>query len=308
PYYSEAERTFDTPQNFTGNGAESLRVYYRGLSPAFQETASGTILMNGVGADIWGTADQFRFAYKALSGNGSMVVRVNSIYNSNAWAKAGVMIRATTDAGSVHAFMALTPGGAGGGNGASFQRRPTSSGNSENTDSTVLISMPYWVKLDRTGDKFSAYLSPDGTTWTQLGTSITITMPSAALIGLALCSHDAAIVTGADFSNVATTGGVTGAWQTAEIGATQQEGNSAEPVYVTVKDSSGKSKTVVTSDAFASARTGWQEWLIPLSEFAGVKMTAVESIVIGVGNRTGPAAGGTGTVYIDDIGFGAVLP
>ncbi|MGE5293398.1 MAG: LamG-like jellyroll fold domain-containing protein [Solirubrobacterales bacterium] len=304
PYYSEAERTFDTPQNFTGNGAESLRVYYRGLSPAFQETASGDVLMNGIGVDIWGTADQFRFAYKNLTGNGSMVVRVNSLHNSNAWAKAGVMIRANTDPGSVHAFMALTPGGAGGGNGASFQRRLTVDGTSASTDSTVLISAPYWVKLDRTGDKFSAYLSPDGVTWTQLGESLTITMPNAALIGLALCSHDAVIVTGAEFSDVATTGGVTGAWQMAEIGVAQPAGNSAEPVYVTVKDSSGKSKTVMSSESAASARMSWQEWVIPLSEFTGVKMTAVDSIVIGVGNRTAPAAGGTGTIYVDDLGYG----
>ncbi|MGE5293397.1 MAG: hypothetical protein ACM3VT_01080, partial [Solirubrobacterales bacterium] len=81
--------------------------------------------------------------------------------------------------------------------------------------------------------------------------------------------------------------------------------NSSERLYLTVKDSSGKSKTVASVDA-ATAATSWQQWTIPLSEFtsAGVKMTAVKSIVIGVGNRTSPTAGGTGTVYIDDIGYG----
>ena len=77
--------------------------------------------MNAIGTDIWGTADQFRFAYKTLTGNGTIVARVDSLYNSNVWAKAGVMIRQNTDAGSVHAFMASrrqSPG-----NGASFQRR-----------------------------------------------------------------------------------------------------------------------------------------------------------------------------------------
>jgi hypothetical protein len=45
---------------------------------------------------------------------------------------------------------------------------------------------------------------------------------------------------------------------------------------------------------------------IPLSEFisAGVKMTAVKSLTIGVGNKAAPQAGGIGTMYIDDIGFG----
>jgi hypothetical protein len=81
--------------------------------------------------------------------------------------------------------------------------------------------------------------------------------------------------------------------------------NSSERLYLTVKDSSGKSKTVASVDA-ATMATSWQQWTIPLSEFtsAGVKMTAVKSIVVGVGNRTSPAAGGTGTVYIDDISYG----
>jgi hypothetical protein len=37
-------------------------------------------------------------------------------------------------------------------------------------------------------------------------------------------------------------------------------------------------------------------------------MTAVKSIVIGVGNKTSPTAGGTGVIYIDDIGYGRPLP
>ncbi len=74
------------------------------------QTASGSILMNAIGADIWDAADQFRFAYKTLTGNGTMIARVNSIYNSNAWAKGGVMIRQSIEAGSTHAFMPITPG------------------------------------------------------------------------------------------------------------------------------------------------------------------------------------------------------
>jgi hypothetical protein len=37
---------------------------------------------------------------------------------------------------------------------------------------------------------------------------------------------------------------------------------------------------------------------------AGVQTTAVKSLTIGVGNKAAPKAGGTGTVYIDDIGYG----
>ncbi len=83
-------------------------------------------------------------------------------------------------------------------------------------------------------------------------------------------------------------------------------GNSSEGLYITVKDNAGKSKTIANADAAATVATSWQQWTIPLSEFtsAGVKMTAVKSIVIGVGNRASPTAGGTGKVYIDDLGYG----
>ncbi len=307
PNFSEAERTFSPAQDWTGGGAQELVVYFRGLAPSFAETASGSIVMNAIGTDIWNNGDQFRFAYKTLSGDGTMVARVDSIFNSNVWAKGGVMIRQNVQAGSVHAFMPITPGGTSAGNGASFQRRLTAGGASANTDNTAAaVAAPYWVKIERKGDAFSGYISPDGKTWTQLGTAQTITMNNPVLIGLALCSHDAAIATSATFSNVSTTGNVTGAWQVAEIGAPQPAGNSLEGLYLSVKDSSGKTKVVQHPDAAATASMAWQQWTIPLSEFtaAGVKMTAVKSLTIGVGNKAAPKAGGTGTVYIDDISYG----
>jgi hypothetical protein len=310
PYYSEAELAFDSPRNLTAHGAGAVSLYFQGVTPAFKELASGHILMNGLGADIWGTADQFRFAHKTLTGNGTMIARVNSVYNSNVWAKAGVMIRQSASAGSVHAFACITPGGAGAGNGASFQRRPVVDAASTNSNSATVVAAPYWVKIERVGDNFSAYMSPDGVAWTSLGAAVSIPMTGPVLIGLALCSHNATALTGADFSDVATTGNVTGAWQIAEIGLAQREGNSPEGLYLTVKDSAGRSKTIVNPDAAATARMGWQQWLIPLADLTagGLKATAVDSIVIGVGSRTSPATGGAGTIYIDDIGFGVPMP
>jgi hypothetical protein len=310
PYYSEAEFAFQTPKNLTAGGARNLSLYYRGVSPSFKQTASGGILMNGIGSDIWGSSDAFRFVYKTLTGNGTIVARIDSLYNSNSWAKGGVMIRQNTDPGATNVLMAKT---AVDGSGATFQWRLTAGATSANVDASTVnttVTCPYWLKVQRSGDSFTAYISPDGAAWTQMGTAQTITMTGSVMIGLALTSHDAAVTTGAEFSNVAIIGNTTGDWQIAEIGTVQQEGNSAEPIYVTVKDNSGKSKTVVSSDAVASARMGWNHWTIPLSDLtsAGVKMTAVKSIVIGVGNKAAPTAGGTGILYIDDLGFGTPLP
>ncbi len=300
PFYSEAERTFEAGQDWTTNGTDSLSLYCRGVAPAFIEIAEGNIVMNGIGADIWNMADQFRFAYKSLSGDGSIIARVDSIANSNAWAKAGVMIRENLEAGSAHAMVVVTPG-----NGVSFQRRPEADGASANTDVTGLTA-PYWVKLIRTGNTLTAQRSEDGVTWTDIEVTpaLAIPMTSNVYIGLAVTSHDAAVATGAEFSNVSTTGNVTGAWQVAEIGAEQPEGNSAEPLYVIVRDSSGKTATVVNPDSAATVRPTWNEWVIPLSELAGVDMSRVEAMTVGVGSPDNPTAGGTGIVYIDDIAYG----
>jgi len=47
--------------------------------------------------------------------------------------------------------------------------------------------------------------------------------------------------------------------------------------------------------------TGWNEWVIDLTEFAGVNLSNVGSITIGIGTRNAPAAGDVGTMYFDDI-------
>jgi len=302
PFYSETEREFQTAQNWTGHGADTLVIYVRGNAPSFVETADGGIIMSAVGTDIWDTTDQFRYAYKSLSGDGSMTVRVDSLVRSNEWAKAGVMIRETLEPGSKHAFVALTPEPS---HGLSFQRRPVAGQASGNTD-VANIPLPHWVKLTRTGNVFAAQQSADGVTWTDVVVSpaLEIQMAGNVYIGLALCSHDAAIVTAAEFSNVSTTGNVTGNWQTAEIGAAQPAGNSSESMYVTIEDAAGKTAMVVNADAAITVRPTWQEWAIPYSDLSGVNLSRVQKMAIGVGSATAPTAGGAGTVYIDDIGYG----
>ena len=126
------------------------------------DAATGTYTVGGAGTDIWGNADQFTYAYKALKGDGTMIARVVSDdgTGANTWAKAGVMIRESLAAGSTHAFMPIT---AGGGNGRSFQRRLVTDLASTNADGAApKIAAPYWVKIERKGNDFSGYVSqPD---------------------------------------------------------------------------------------------------------------------------------------------------
>jgi len=304
PFYSEAERTFDTPQDWTVNGADTLTVYFRGNPAAFAESA-GTITMSGGGTDIWNTADQFRFACKQLNGDGTMIAKVESVGNTDPWAKAGVMIRESLEPGARFAAVYATPG-----NGVRYQARllngaAATSDTSVATPEQIALKTPVWIKVERKGSSFSCSYSMDGVKWTSMSWNPqTINMTAGAVyIGLAVTSHNATATTTAVFSNVATTGNVTGSWQVQAIGVAQPA-NDAAPLYVAVQDSAGKSKVITHPDSAATTLAAWQAWRIGLSDLSGVKLTAVKKLIVGVGDQANPKADGAGKVFIDDIGVG----
>jgi regulation of enolase protein 1 (concanavalin A-like superfamily) len=147
--------------------------------------ASRSWTVVGSGADVLGAADEFRYIHQSASGDCSIVAHVSSLQNTNAWAKAGVMIRESTAANSANVFVFVTPT-----NGVAFTLRSTTGGSTDN--STVAVAgqtAPKWLKLTRTGNSFTAYRSDNGTTWTQVGTAPSINMAVSTTVGLAVCSH-----------------------------------------------------------------------------------------------------------------------
>jgi hypothetical protein len=299
PFYSETQREWPVAQAWTGGGVSTLTVWLRGDAASFVEVSPGTLIMNGTGTDIWNNDDQFRFAFKQLKGNGSITAKVESVANTNAWAKAGVMIRESLDSASVHAMNIVSAA-----SGISFQRRIASADVSTSTDATGLLA-PYWVKLTRNGTTFTAQHSADGVTWVDIAVTpaVTITMANDVFIGLAVTSHAAGVVCGARFSSVSTTGSVSGQWQTADIGTAQVSGNTLETFYVALQDDAGKVKVVGNPDKTVIATGIWQQWDIPLSQFSesGLNVGSIKKMIIGVGDRSAPKAGSTGKLYIDDI-------
>jgi hypothetical protein len=158
--------------------------------------SNGTYSVKGAGADIWGTADQFHYAYTSLTGDGSIVARVSSIpANVNAWVKAGVMIRESLSASSAHGFMLVSAS-----KGLAFQRRPATAGTSVSSAGS-LSAAPRWVKLQRNGNLFTSYESADGVNWTVVATD-TIPMGPSVLIGLAVTSHATGATATCTFTDV----------------------------------------------------------------------------------------------------------
>lgn len=174
-------------------------------SPALAGTASyssGTYTIKAGGTDIWGTTDQFHFVYQPMTGNGEVIARVASLSNAHAWSKAGVMIREALTAQSRHAslFASVSKGYA-------FQRRPETGGSSVHT-SGGSGAPPGWVRLVRTGDRFDAYRSADGVSWSTVG-SDTISMGDTVYVGLAVTSHNTTTATTAVIDSLRITASTT---------------------------------------------------------------------------------------------------
>ena len=88
--------------------------------PAPPPSATARSRSTGAGADVWGTADAFHYAYRTLDGDGTIVARVASIQNVHAWTKAGVMIGNSLSPSAAQAFMLVASSAA---KGVPFQRR-----------------------------------------------------------------------------------------------------------------------------------------------------------------------------------------
>jgi regulation of enolase protein 1 (concanavalin A-like superfamily) len=291
-FYSETDRSWETPQDWTRMGADSLSLWFRGISAsAGSFTAGPPITMTAAGADIWGTSDQFHYAYKRLSSSGSITAKVVNMTNTHNSAKAGVMIRESLEPGAVHAMVDIQPL-----NEVQLIYRNMTGGDSTAVGQSE-VSTPIWVKLTRSSNTLTGEYSVNGATWQTLGT-VTLPMSIDIYIGLIVCSHNVSATCEAEFSDVATTGTVTGNWQSQDIGI---ESNIPEQLYVLLQDSAGNSMVVKHPDPAASAIDIWTQWNIPLADFAGVNPQTINKMAIGVGDRVNPQYGGAGDLYIDDI-------
>jgi hypothetical protein len=183
-----------------------------GATPAGSSSyANGTWTVTGAGADSWGTADSGHFAYQALTGDGAIIAKVESISNTSIYAKAGVMMRTSLAQGAPRATMLVT-------NQVKVeQNMPNLSvyggTNYGNKALAIANTVPsYWVKLERIGNMITGYISPDGTNWaaTDVG-RINDPVPDTIYVGLAVVSHANGVLNTSTFSNVQITGGDGGA-------------------------------------------------------------------------------------------------
>ncbi len=171
--------------------------------------SAGTWTVVGCGTNIWGaTGDSCHFTYQALTGDCAIIAKVESVQNTHASARAGVMIRTSLSTGAPRAWMAVTPSSQVQQN---IQGISVYGGNNYGNKVTTTIPQPsYWVKLERLGNIVTGSISPDGTNWAATEVGRLDDAPATWYVGLVVSSTSGAPNT-STFSNVQITGGNGGA-------------------------------------------------------------------------------------------------
>jgi len=167
---------------------------------------NGRFEVEASGADIFGSADEFHYVYQELQGDGEIVAQLMSLEQTNGWAKAGVMMRGDLDANSAMAMMIMAPDPNNTGSPAySFQYRSTKGGNLGSGNYTAPVpapgGYPHYLRLVRSGDTFTAYVSETNGSWLEVGNT-SIPMGEGIYVGLATTSHNDGVLANAVYENV----------------------------------------------------------------------------------------------------------
>ena len=175
--------------------------------------------------------DNFYFVHRSLSGNASITVRVTSLTGQaqgsavpQPWAKAGIIIKDGTRAGSAYAAVMATPG-----HGVRMQYDFDQ--DIAGLPGAVSVSSPRWLRLVRSGDRVTGYDSADGSHWTMIGSATLTVLPSSVQAGLFVASPQAyqngeggysymSTQANARFDHLSLQGGwPPGTWSQCEVGA-----------------------------------------------------------------------------------------
>ncbi|MFB0554079.1 MAG: PA14 domain-containing protein [Phycisphaerae bacterium] len=314
--FSEVTLPVTSHSDWTTAGVDSLVLWYRGTAPqgSFAYDADKdryNIAASGNGVD--GSSDGFRFAYKQLTGDGEVTVRIDSLRNTSDWAVSGVMIRNTLDSGSVFAMCGARA------TGQAFLRWRTTEGSdlagtAEEPPFPATIVLPHWIRLKREGNIFTATHSSDALTWEPIGDPVTVTMNQQVYVGLAV-SADVGIANPATTTSVLSMPTVSGTVDSAGPFETVMDIgmpiNSPDNLYVIVEDSTGGTALVTNPDNPTAVQSPvWKQWSIDLQAIAdeGVNLQNIKNLTIGVGDKNGQTTGGIGTLFVDDIGLHDTSP
>ena len=164
--------------------------------PGEEQYDNGVFTVRAAGANIWNSADSFRFVHQPLTGDGQIVARIDSLGFTSRNAKAGIMIRETLAANSRHVLLDTEPDDT-----VEFMSRASTGATTTKLLGTTGAE-PIWLKLVRAGSTITAFTAADGGTWAQVG-STSLALPVTVYAGLAVSSHLTTKMTSATIDHVA---------------------------------------------------------------------------------------------------------
>jgi autotransporter-associated beta strand protein len=151
---------------------------------------AGTWTAKGSGSS---PANSNNFTFKPIKGDAAIVAKIEN--NSISSAMSGLMIRESLSTTSNYASINFNPAG-------------TITASSIGSTAAAAgythygTSSPWWLKLERVGNRVFVYHSQDGIAWTNIALFI-MTLPTDAYIGFYTISNNASALNTATFSNVA---------------------------------------------------------------------------------------------------------
>lgn len=180
-----------------------------------ESLSNGVWSIEGAGNDIWGLSDQFHYDWQTLTADGAITAHVASQQqNTDTWAKAGLMLRLSTDPAAPYYAIYVTPA-----NGIVIQYRALVATNAQQV-SSIAGGAPAYLRVQRSGTTYSAYTSADGITWTLVAGSAAVipSLTGSLLAGLAVASHNAFALNLTTFDSVTIAPTCPTGWTCADVG------------------------------------------------------------------------------------------
>ncbi len=132
------------------------------------------------------TGDSFSFLSQSISGNTTLVTRVDGLTNEYANSEAGLVLRDGSSTGALSVAVVFVPG-----DGVEFLWRTSVNATTFSSSFASGISSPVWLELVRSGNTFSAsYATSSSLSWIQVGSTESITMSTSLMGGLAVATGD----------------------------------------------------------------------------------------------------------------------
>lgn len=160
------------------------------------DAATGQYRITGSGANMWAKEDQFQYVWREMTGNFTVTATLRFLGQGAEHRKAGIVVRQSLDADAMYADAIVH------GNGMPSLQWRSRKGEDTNTfDQPIEGPGTFTIRLVRTGVRIFMYVGRNGADPKEI-VHTEVSFQNAVLVGLAVCSHDAAVSETVIFSGV----------------------------------------------------------------------------------------------------------